>query len=327
MSQQIGAPEAPPEAPTAGVVASAADETPVYLPVGEEFVFGILTRPVVNPNGTAVLCVHAGVQNLSSHRNALYTGLCRELAGLGYLTFRMDFHGSGDSSGLLADRDVAGQTSDDVDAAVAWLLDQGAETVAIAGTCWGGLVALVAAARLDAICSVCLISPPLRGIDKGVSVRKLRRKHGRIASTAAQFFQPRVVKLLLTKREYRSWVMARALHRLRRALPGGRARIFAAAPPPPADVEPASTRIFGPLRRRNVPIRALFAEDERTYVDLMTPGTLPALEEAGDIMEISVTPISVHGLSTLQAQEIVRAHIHRSLARDRPTTPGQADHG
>src|SRR3954451_8969081 len=108
-----------------GEAATTADEVPVYLPAAGEHVFGILTRPTPPPNGTAVLCFHAGAQNLTSHRNRVYTRLCRDAAAPGCTAVRMDFHGTGDSSGVLVDRGVFGQTTVDVDVVVRWLTEQG----------------------------------------------------------------------------------------------------------------------------------------------------------------------------------------------------------
>jgi len=296
--------------------ASAYDELPVYLLAGVEHVFGVVTRPVGTSNGTAVLCMHAGAQNLSSHRNGVWTRLCREIAAMGYTTLRMDFHGTGDSSGVLVDRDVSGQTNADVDAAVQWLSDRGAKRVVVVGTCWGGLVALIAAARRPEITSACLISPPLRLIETGGEVTKSSNpKPDQLGRATVQVFHPRVIRLLLSNRAYRSWLVGRARQRLERAYAAARGRVApdrATAGP----VRPPSEHVLAPLLRRNVRVHVLFGEHERTYRDLMTPGTLPGLEAAARSFDIDVAPISVHGLSTLESQDLVVRRVRTWLAQD-----------
>lgn len=305
------------EATTEGV-ASASDEVPVYIPAGDEHVFAIVTWPVTQFNGTAVMCLHAGAQNLTSHRGGTYTKLCRRISGQGYLALRMDFHGSGDSSGVLADRDVEGQTSDDVDAAVQWLLRQGAERIVVVGTCWGGLVALTVAARFDEIVSTCLVSPPLRLIEsRGGVITKDRRKKRPLGRAVAHFGRPRVVKLLFRERDYRLWVLGRARRRLQTFTTTALGRV---EEPKVDGTVPRNARnsaaLLAPLLRRGVPVHVLVGKDDRTYHDLTTPGALPALERAAAILDVVAAPVSVHGLSTLQAQETVINQVQMWLAQD-----------
>lgn len=295
--------------------ATAADEVPVYLPAGSEYVFGILTRPVVPANGTAILCLHAGAQNLTSHRNRVYTRLCREAAGAGYLAFRMDFHGAGDSSGVLQDRSVSGQTMADVDAAVHWLTEQGARGVVIVGTCWGGLVAAVAAARQEAITSACLISPPLHLIETGASATQGRTRHDRLSRALLVGLRPRVLKLLLIEGQYRRWVISRVRTRLAKRL----ASRFGARSAPLRRDDPASLshgHLFTALLRRRVPIRVLFSEQDPTYLGLRRAGALPSLEAASEIIHMDVTPVAVHGLTTIRAQETVLRFVRECLAQE-----------
>lgn len=300
--------------------ASAHDELPVYLPAGDEHVFGVVTRPAGMSNGTAVLCMHAGAQNLSSHRNGVWTRLCREVAALGYTALRMDFHGTGDSSGVLVDRAVSGQTNADVDAAVQWLSDHGAKRVVVVGTCWGALVALIAAARRPEISSACLISPPLRLLETGGDVTKSSgQKHDQLGRAAAQVFQPSVVRLLVANRTYRSWLIGRARGRLARSYAAATGR-HAPDPRSPDAAAPAPERLLGSLQRRGVRVHLLFGAQERTYQDLRTPGTLPRLQAAAEWFDIDVSPISVHGLSTLESQDLVVRHVHKWLAQDLQVT-------
>jgi pimeloyl-ACP methyl ester carboxylesterase len=288
----------------------------MYLPAGPEAVFAIATQPSGPGNGIGVLCLHAGVSSLTSHRNRMYTRLCREAAGAGCTALRMDYHGTGDSSGVLADRGIFGQTVDDVRAAVRWLTEHGVERIVAVGTCWGGLVALVSAAQLDAIVAVCLISPPLALVEAGADATERPGKQEQLGRAFRHALRPHVIKLLVTEREYRRWVLRRIRGRAQRVL----ARRLARRPLPPRgdedDVRPSPHTVFAPLARRRVPLRVLYGEHDQAYRDLLAQGTMPALEAAAEIIEITVEPFAVHGFTSLRAQETTLQHARNCLARD-----------
>jgi pimeloyl-ACP methyl ester carboxylesterase len=304
-----------------GPQATAADEIPVYLPAGDERVFGILTRPTGPANGTAVLCFHAGAQNLTSHRNRVYTRLCRDAAGAGYTALRMDFHGTGDSSGVLVDRGVSGQTLVDVDVAVQWLTELGVQRIVVVGTCWGGLVALVAAARHKAVVSAALISPPLYFLETGASVTQGRPQHEPLSRALSIAMRPRVFKLFLVEPQYRSWIIRRVRDRVLLGLAarfGGRRR---SRHPDDDHVTVSPQSLIAPLVQRRVPIRVLFGEQDETYLDQLKLGTLPSLEAASEIISTVVTPVTVHRLPTVEAQETVLDFVKDCLARDAEGVP------
>jgi pimeloyl-ACP methyl ester carboxylesterase len=294
-----------------------AHETPLYLPAGDEHVFGIVTRPTVPPSGTAVLCLHAGARNMSR----IYTRLCRESAGAGHTAVRMDFHGCGDSSGVLVDLTVSGQTMLDVDVAVRWLVDQGFQRVVVVGNCWGALVALVAASRHRQVVSACLISPPLGVIETGVSATKNRKGHDRLIRVLSDGLRLRVARMLVMDRRYRAWVAARVARRVSRSLPAwlGRNRAVRRADD---HVEVSAHSLFAPLLRRRVPIRVLFGEQDSTYLRFREQSTRPSLAAASQILEVTVTPATVHGLPTLRSQETVLDFVRDCLARDAAAASG-----
>jgi pimeloyl-ACP methyl ester carboxylesterase len=294
-----------------------ADEVPVYLPAGSERVFGILTRPSGAANGTAVLCLH-DAQNLTSYRNRVYTRLCRDVAGVGYTAFRIDFHGTGDSSGMLVDRGVSGQTMLDVEVAVRWLTEQGAERVAVVAPCWGSLVGLVAAARHEAIASLCLIAPPLGLLETGASVTVVRSRHQRLSHALSHALRPHVLRLLLTEKEYRTWIWRRVRRRASHSLA---ARFGGPRSIRPADdhASVSAESVITPLAKRRVPIHALFGERDPLYLDLLKQGAVPWLDVAREILDIQVTPVTVHGLTTVEAQELAIQFVKDCLVRDAET--------
>jgi pimeloyl-ACP methyl ester carboxylesterase len=287
-------------------VATAENEVPVYLPSGAEHIFGVLTTPTGPASGTAVLFLHAGEQNLSCHRNRLWARLARELAGLGHHSLRLDFHGSGDSSGVLADRDVFGQAQTDVRSAVDWLHENYAQRIVLVATCWGALVGLVTAAGSDKVVRLGLVSPPLRVLQTGGSPdqRGLRRQENLWAAVRAAA-RIQVVQLLISRPDYRRWALARLGRRvLRRPATG--------ASSPAATFQPASSfghEMFATLASREVSVHVLFGEHDRTWLGLQEQGGLPDVGPAAAVLDVSVTPVSVHGLGTLLAQDVVRQHV------------------
>jgi pimeloyl-ACP methyl ester carboxylesterase len=298
-------------------------EQPVYLLSGDEHVFGVLTLPLAASYDTAVLFLHAGEQNLSCHRNRLWTRLARELAGHGYACLRLDFHGSGDSSGILANRDVFGQAQTDVRTAVDWLRDVvAAPRVVIIGTCWGALVAIAAAASSEGVVRAGLVSPPLRLLLTGGEVdQRGQLPHERLVPAIRSAASFRVLHLLATRPDYRGWVLSRLRGRLSRVLL--RRKDVARARPKP--VASAGDRVFADLARRGVPVHVLFGERDRTYLGLQAHGGLPSGGPAAAVVDVSVTPAPVHGLETVLAQEVVRQHVLRWMMNDSVATT-RTDH-
>ena len=299
------------------------DEQPVYLSAGAEHVFGILTRPTTQANGTAVLFLHAGEQNLSCHRNRLWTRLARELATQGYHCLRIDFHGSGDSSGVLVDRDALGQVQSDVRAAVEWLTGIGPRRIVIIGTCWGALVGLVAASNLPEVVRVGLVSPPLRLLFAGASAdQRGQAPHERFAPALRIAASRRVLHLVLVRRDYRRWLLKRVGARLSRRLPSPQR----SAATQVTTADRLHEAILGKIAARGVTAHVLFGEGDRTYQGLQDFGGLAAAGELpGSVFRVSVTPVSVHGLDSLEAQQTVADHVLEWMSLDGASEGGGGD--
>jgi pimeloyl-ACP methyl ester carboxylesterase len=214
----------------------------------------------------------------------------------------------------LQDRSVSGQTTVDVDVAVRWLVEQGARRVIVVGTCWGGLVALVAAARHEVVAGAVLVSPPLRLIETGASATQLGRRPERLGRAASRLMSWHVVRMLVADRQYRRWVISRVAGRVARV----RARFTGTDLGRQAGdfVEVSGRNLFAPLLRRRVPVRVLFGEQDPTYLGLRAAGALPSLEAASEIIHMEVTPVTVHGLNTIQAQEAALRFVRECLARE-----------
>lgn len=155
---------------------TSADETPFYFSAEDGVtLFGILTSPPVDALGIAVVILSGGGATAqATNRNRLSVHLARSLAELGFHALRFDYHGVGESSGVLAGAPPADQPFlGDVRGAVRWLRGRGIERFVLVGACFGARTALAYAPELEGLQSVLLVSPPLRDddIDQPAPVR------------------------------------------------------------------------------------------------------------------------------------------------------------
>lgn len=282
-------------------------ESAHFIAAGKENLFAVLTQTEREAADRAVLLLHAG-PNFTAHRNGQWTRLARELAGRGRMVLRLDYHGSGDSSGVLLDRSLDSQTGRDLDAALAFLRERGAREIAIVGTCWGGLVGLAAAARADDVPSVHLVSSPLHLLERPVGDLKAR---GQVTSNRAaltRLLEPTVLHLLRSDPAYRRWLLRRARSRIarmrgRRVVPGG------AAGRPRSNSVPPAAELYPALQSKGVRVHALFGRPEPYYRELTTAGAAPLLSRHAGMFEVEVAPMRVHGFTSLEAQEAVRLYV------------------
>jgi dienelactone hydrolase len=107
------------------------------------------------------LCKPFGHEASSSHR--AYRHLAQRLAEAGFHVLRLDYHGTGDSSGSDVDGDRVPAWLDSVRAGVEWLRAlPGVAKVVLFGARFGALIALEAATR-DDIDALVLFAPPASG--------------------------------------------------------------------------------------------------------------------------------------------------------------------
>ena len=117
-------------------------------------VSALLSRPVQPSSAVIVLC-HGFLSGKNSTTNKTLTRLLNEA---GFATFRFDFFGQGESEGLFEDITVShavGQAHE----AVAIMRSGGYDTVGLVGSSFGGLVAILTAAKRQDIASLALKCP------------------------------------------------------------------------------------------------------------------------------------------------------------------------
>lgn len=149
--------------------ATAHDETPCYLQVGDDVIFGVSTSPVAEPTGVGVLLLASGMYVLSSGKNRMFVRMARLLAGQGHRVLRVDYRGVGESTGIIDGYPLDEPNVPDVRAAVDCLVAAGAERVVLVGMCFGARAALHAAARHPALAAMVLLASPLGDQARGAA--------------------------------------------------------------------------------------------------------------------------------------------------------------
>jgi len=147
-------------------------ETPVYLPVGDDHVFAIATDPIGPPNGVGVILAMGGIYKFSLQRNRFQTRLARKLAARGYRVVSYDVHGTGESSGEVDRHELDAPFEEEADAAARWMESQGVEDIVFGASCAGGRACMKAAARMERVRAVALLSVPVVDYDNTIRLVK-----------------------------------------------------------------------------------------------------------------------------------------------------------
>lgn len=94
-------------------------ETPLFIPCGQQNLFGVLHEPSAESTGSGfVFCHPFAEEKLWTHR--VFVNFARLLARDGHCVLRFDYMGNGDSQGRFADCDIHGYLRD-IRTAIAFL--------------------------------------------------------------------------------------------------------------------------------------------------------------------------------------------------------------
>lgn len=140
-------------------------EQPVYFEAGGETVFGIFTRPERAPKGIAVILLQGADYITALNRNRLWVRLARRLAARGYHVLRLDYHGVGESTGVVDYFELERPFTEDVEAAVAWIRRQGINSFAIVGVCFGASTALSCGGRIEGVRAIVACAHPVHHLE------------------------------------------------------------------------------------------------------------------------------------------------------------------
>lgn len=149
------------------IAVTAAAERPVYFEAGGNLLFGMLTEPEA-PNGLGVVIVQGGdTVNVSLQRNRMAVELARRLAGEGFAVLRFDYHGLGESSGVIGELRLSTPFTEDAEAAAACLRSEtGVDGLFLAGACFSSRTSLSTAPLLDDVVGVVMATPPIANYER-----------------------------------------------------------------------------------------------------------------------------------------------------------------
>jgi alpha/beta superfamily hydrolase len=286
-------------------------EVPLFFPAGGETLFGLLTEPVTEPNGSAVLILAGGATPVTTNRNRLSVRLCREVAHLGYHGFRLDYHGAGESTGVVEQMRLDRPFDTDADGALDRMESEGIHDFVLAGSCFGSRAALAEAAARAQVRRLILIASPVRDMAIGDRGTVKSADEWSIWRYVRKALHPGTLRRMLDRnhrRVYRSY----ALEKWRSIVRGVRRR-FSGTPNAEADwVSPDYLRQFRSVVDRGVRVLFVYGERDGYYSDFLRArqGELGKLiDAAGSLVEIRVLPGQVHGFTRLTVQDDVLREI------------------
>lgn len=132
----------------------------ITLKKGDQKIFGMLHLPKNQNKSPAVLFFHGlGGDKCGAHR--IYVLIAESLSKLGIASFRFDFCGAGDSEGDFVETTIESQVEDAL-IAMEYLKKHPrikSEHIGFFGRSFGGVIAIIAAARTDAASSLVLWAP------------------------------------------------------------------------------------------------------------------------------------------------------------------------
>ncbi|MGH2770590.1 MAG: alpha/beta fold hydrolase [Actinomycetota bacterium] len=295
--------------------ATSADEAPTFFRAGSHELFGILTRPTVDPRGSALIMLAGGCYVPAMHRNRLSVRITRRAAALGYHAFRMDYHGVGESTGFVETWRLGDLFVDDLEGGLAWIRQQGISRFVLAGSCFGARTCLATAARVRELEAVILLVPPVRDFEMGM--REVEAAPP--SSDLKRAFSKEKLRGLLdarTRSRYRrrGWaLLAAAARRAARRLGIGPRDEFASR------VSRKFLDSLDALVERRIPVLIVYGDQDSDYREFRRAqaGRLgKILERAAGRVEVRVAPGQVHGFTTLGAQETTLEIIEEWLARE-----------
>lgn len=149
---------------TEDMEADAGEEIPAFFPAGDETLFGILTLPR-GAVRTGVLIASGGLAGTSTvGRNQMFVRLNRRLSAEGLATMRFDYHGIGESTGVVEEFRLDAQQPfvTDIVGAARFFQTQGIGGLVLVGKCFGSRMALASTSSIERLQGVVLIGAPVR---------------------------------------------------------------------------------------------------------------------------------------------------------------------
>lgn len=164
---------------TSGAAVTVPVESPALFRSGDDELFGILTQPAVDANGWTVIHVNGkGASASTVGRGRISVLLARGFAARGFHGFRLDWRGTGESTGAerqwhLKEALPLAELRD----GIGWLHEQGLHDHVLVGTCGGARVALETAVGTVGVRGVALLNMPVRDYDRDKRFESMPLRH------------------------------------------------------------------------------------------------------------------------------------------------------
>jgi alpha-beta hydrolase superfamily lysophospholipase len=288
-------------------------ERAFFAPAGADQLFGILTEPTSEPLGAGVVVLAGGRYEQTAGRNRIGHRLAHALAGEGLHVARIDYHGTGDSTGTHDVFVLHHPFTDDLAAAVAQLRAAGVSRIGVIGDCFGARTALAGAGTIEGIAALLLVSLPWRDL-----ARTNRKAHIQSSKlSAGDFARKGLSRSVLAKlgdpaarQAYRKLAVTKVGHMTRRAVDAVSG----------VDVEPwVSRRVMRQMafvRRQRIPTLLLYGsgpgeEYSHDFEVLRRSSSLSWLGARGEPVEVQVLDQPVAGFRNIVSQEEVLAVARR----------------
>jgi dienelactone hydrolase len=292
------------------------DEDLCFFPAKDDELFGIVTHPQGEPNGWGLLFVAGGLWLPSPGRNRIWVDMARRFASDGFTTMRFDYHGVGESSGVVMNYSLDEPAAHDTAAAARVLESQGVSSLILAGTCYGARSIMAALEHLPAVKAVALYAPPVRDFAAG---HQFTSKP--VGWFVRKAFTKRVAQGMFIperRKRYRS-VIARKVQALRRRRQrrreGQQTRTNREA------VSPVFLRQLAGAIDRGVRLLFVYGHDDEVYADFhraQRTRLRDLLDQAGDLCTVVEVPGKVHGMTSSEVQrhlvEVTAAWLPTAIA-------------
>jgi pimeloyl-ACP methyl ester carboxylesterase len=274
-------------------------EAPVFLPAGDDTIFGVLTSPADGNGDIAVVVLGGGfTPSTSTGRNRVFVSTCRELADAGFPAFRFDYRGLGESTGPIDDFRLDKPYVEDLRGVVDWMRNLELRRFILVGSCFGARTALRLAPEIDGLAGVVLLGTPLR--DFGISERKTTGWSAR--QYLVSVFRPQMVlggSDRLSVRRYLRFLRAGVRVIIRRV----RERLGAAE-----KFSWVSRQLIEPLESlgaKGVPVIFVYGTEDDAFKDFQeaSAGRLgELLKRYSSSTRVVTLPGRVHGFAEIEAQ-------------------------
>jgi len=224
---------------------------------------------------------------------------------------RFDYHGVGESTGVIDELWLDHPFVDDLMGAVGVLRDRHVSNLVLVGTCFGARTVLGTAERIPELRGAVLLSTPLRGHRMGEHAAARFAAEMTLADYLRRATRLRVVQRLFDP-QWRERYMRILKVKLRSSV--GSAAASSAWPGPRDGYHWVSRKYLDPLRwvvERRIPILMLYGAEEEYYGEFQRAlgGELgEILRQADGLIEVRTVDGVMHSFSTPHAQDAAIRH-------------------